>query len=89
MGNLGVPTLPPVTTTWHPSTWWEQHGAPRDEEAASHLVRPGDTVIVAHPDGSTTRCHVDIAGRLVDEQRAPELDRRAEVIDLPVYPRAS
>ncbi|WP_269724125.1 hypothetical protein [Cellulosimicrobium cellulans] len=44
---------------------------------------------MAHPDGSTTRCHVDIAGRLVDEQRAPELDRRAEVIDLPVYPRAS
>lgn len=89
MGNLGVPTLPPVTATWHPSTWWERHDAPRNEEPPSHLVRPGDVVVVAHTDGSTTRFRADGSGRLHTELGPRPVDDRTEVVDLPSYPRAS
>jgi len=89
MGNVGVPTLPPVTNTWHPSSWWERNGGQPTEEHPAHRVQAGDTVLVVRSDGSTTRRRVDETGELHGDPGPGHDDRRPEVIDLPTYARAS
>ncbi|MBD8080013.1 hypothetical protein [Cellulosimicrobium arenosum] len=66
MGVSDVPRLPPVTSTWHPSTWWESHDAPPDASVRRTVVSPGDTVTVSRPDGSTTSLEVGQDGELHD-----------------------
>ncbi|MBD5785705.1 hypothetical protein IF650_05885 [Cellulosimicrobium terreum] len=54
MGNLGVPSLPPVTGSWHPSTWWESHDVPQDRaEPPGQQVPTGNAVVGAYPVGSS------------------------------------